>query len=134
MSKRTITLTDRPPVTIEEDNWDVIAIASDNEHDGKVKSQANIESNWWIKVRQHDDGRAIVSASYSYRSNWQNARDYSAKRGIVLPATSDSAAIIAAIKEVCADIATAEHHGDEADRWPTLAAECIADLPAEELE
>lgn len=139
MSQRTITLTGRPPVKINEDNWPVLASASDSEHDGQVECQANRKSSWWIKVRQHEDGRAIVYAGYSYTANWQNARDYAAKRGVMLEIGEGDGArptdeqICRAIREVCEDIAGAECDGDDAARWPTLAAECIADMPAEEL-
>lgn len=131
MSKRTITLTNRAPVTIEEAAWPVIAQASDDWHDGQVECQANRRIKWAVRVRQHADGRAIVYATYSYDSSWQGARSYSAKRGVLLPAGAD---IVAAIREVCDDIAQAESNDDDAQRWPTLAADCIADLPAETLE
>jgi hypothetical protein len=130
MATRTITLTDRAPVTIDEVVWPVIAVAKDDEHDGQVECQANRKSAWSVRVRRHADGRTIVSACYSYHSNWQNARSYSAKRGILMPAGAD---LVAAIREVCSDIATAECQEGDAERWPTLAAECIADLPAETL-
>ena len=131
---RTITLTGRPPVTITEETWPVIATASDDCHDGQVECQANRRSKWAVRVRQHADGRAIVYATYSYSSNWQGARGYAAKRGIMLPAASSAATICTAIRDVCADIAEAESQGGDAERWPTLAAECIADMPAETID
>lgn len=135
MAKRIITLTDRPPVTVDEDKWQVIAKASDYEHDGQVECQANRRSKWTVTVRQHEDGRTIVYATYSYSSNWQGARDYAAKRGVLLTAEqATDAGIVQTIRAVCEDIASAECDGNDAERWPTLAAECIADLPAEELE
>ena len=134
MSTRTITLTGRPPVTIDEDQWPIIAQAKDSEHDGQVECQANVKSSWSVRVRQHEDGRAIVYATYSYTSNYQNARCYSAKRGVLLPAGSTAADICQAIRDVCEEIAGAECDGEDAARWPTLAAECIADMPAEELK
>ena len=130
MSKRTITLTDRPPVSIDEDSWPVIAEARDEEYDGQVRCQANRISTWAVRVRQHADGRAIVYATYGHNTNWQGARGYSARRGALLPVGGD---IIAAIREVCAAIADAECSKDDAARWPTLVADCIADLPTEEL-
>jgi hypothetical protein len=134
MGKRTITLSDRPPVTIDEGQWDVIAVAQDEEHDGQVKCQANRVSNWAIRVRRHADGRAIVSATYSYSSNWQGARGYSVKHGTLLPKEeATDAAVCEEIKRVAGRMAEAEHHGDDAARWKQLADDCIADLPAEEL-
>jgi len=130
MPHRTITLTDRPPVKIDDDTWPLLAAVEDLEHDSQVEYQASVKSRWFAGVRQHYDGRSIVYAVYRYETLHQGARGYSAKRGVLLPSGAD---ICAAVNDVCRDIAAAEHHADDADRWPTLAAECIADLPAEEL-
>ena len=59
--KRTVTLTDRPPVKISEAAWPVIAKASN--HDTHYEVQAN--NLWHITVREHDDGRRIVYGSKS---------------------------------------------------------------------
>jgi len=135
MSKRTITISNRQPVTIEEDNWPVIASASDEDHDGgQVRSQANRVSKWSCTVRQHEDGRAIVYSVYSYTTNWQNARGYSAKAGRLLPVGASYEDISRAITNVCHEIAEREHNGDDALRWKAIEADCIADLPAEELD
>ncbi len=133
MATRTVTLSDRPPVKIDEDAWPVIASASDSKHDGQVECQANRKSKWHICVRQHDDGRAVVYATYSYTSNWRNSRDYSAKHGVLLPAGSDSESICASVKEIADRMAVCECDDGDADRWKTLADECIADMPAESL-
>lgn len=132
MSTRTITLTGRPPVTIDEDVWPCIAQATDSAHDGQFEWQADRRSKWGIRVRRHADGRAIVYATYRYSSCYQGERDYAAKRGVLLAAGSDAAAICAAIERVCRDMC-AQCHGSDAGRWPGLAAECIAALPADEL-
>jgi hypothetical protein len=131
MSKRTITLTDRSPISIEEKDWPVIAEANAKEHDGQVECQANRTSKWFLRVRQHADTRTIVYGGYDYDTCWQSERSLSARRGVMLPPGSD---LIAAIREVADDIAGAECAGDDASRWPTLVAECIADFPAEEVE
>lgn len=133
MSTRTITITGRPPVRIAEVNWPLIASASDRDFDSQYEPQANQISKWFVGVRQHADGRAVVYATYSYDSNWQGARDHQARHGVLLPAGSDAAAICRAIRDVAEDMAAAEHDGEDAARWPTLAAECIADMPAETL-
>jgi hypothetical protein len=130
---RTITLTNRPPVKIDEDNWPVVASASDKEYDNQYESQANQISKWNITVRKHDDGRAIVYATYSYSSNWANSRDYSAKHGVLLAMDCTPAEIIDAINFVSDMVAACECDGADAARWTTLANECIADMPAEEL-
>lgn len=136
MAKRTITLTGRPPVTIDEDSWPVLASASDKDHDGQVECQANRTSKWFIKVRQHHDGRVIVYGGYDYDSSWRNENNYHARRGVILSPTDGGAndeAICRAIKDVCDDISQAEHAGNDAARWKTLSDDCIADMPAEEL-
>lgn len=128
---RVITLTGRPPVRIRDDDWEVIAKATDEEHDGQVRCQANRVSNWAVRVRRHEDGRHIVSATYSYSSNWQGARGYSAKGGVLIPSGATAQQVCDAVREVCEGIAGAECDGSDAERWPTMAAECIADMPAE---
>ena len=133
MSTRTITLTGRPPVRINDEAWGLIASASDKDYDGQVECQANRVSKWGVYVRRHDDGRAIVYATYSYSSNWRNERCYSAKGGVLLGKDCTDDDIVRSINSVCGDIASREHYGDDAQRWDALAAECIADLPAEEL-
>ena len=133
MSQRTITLTGRPPIKIEEDDWDVIAQAGDKEWDNQYEFQANRISKWWVKVRQHEDGRAIVYAGYEYTSNWQNARCYQAREGDLLEGKPSQIDICRAIEDITARIANCEHDGDDSLRWATLASDCIADMPAEEL-
>lgn len=135
MAKRTITLSNRPPVVVDEEKWGIIAQASDSEHDGQVECQANRKSSWSIRVRtpENEDGRALVYAVYNYTSNWQNARDYCVKHGDMLPKGSDTDAIIRSIQNVASRMAGCEHHADDADRWAQLADDCIADMPAEEL-
>lgn len=138
MTKRTITLSNRPPVSISDENWPIIASASDKDYDNQYEFQANRISKWFIGVRQHQEGefahedeKFIVYATYSYSSNWQNARVYSAKSGYIFGKDDDMAA---AILSVADDIASKEHNGNDASRWATLRDECIADLPAEELD
>lgn len=134
MSKRTITLTNRPPVVINEDDWELIASASDKDYDNQYEFQANRISKWFIGVRIHNkDRRAIVYATYSYTSNWQNERCYLAKQGVLLPKESSTEDIINAIKEVVNNISDCEHYEEESSRWKDLIHECVSDLPAEEL-
>lgn len=134
MTTRTITLTGRPPVSINEDNWPVVASASDKDYDNEYEFQANRISKWFIGVRQHEDGRAIVYATYSHTSAWQKERDYAAKRGVLLSSSCSHEDICAAIREVCCDIQDAEHAGNDASRWQSLSHECQADMPAEQLD
>lgn len=127
MAHRTITLTGAPAVRINEDNWPLIANAADREHDGKIECQANRRSKWFIGARQHSDGRAIVYATYTCE------RGLSAAEGCLLPPVGMQE-IADTIRDVCQAIATAEHSAEDSHRWQSLAAECIADLPAEDLD
>lgn len=130
MATRTITLTNRPPVKIDEDTWGLIAVATAKDYDNQYEFQANRTSKWHIGVRQHDDGRAIVYASYNHTSAFQSESDYSCRAGVLLDSSDD---LPAAINEVAREIASQEHASSDAEKWPTLARNCIADLPAEEL-
>jgi hypothetical protein len=131
-TQRTITLTGRPPVRIVTARWPIIAHADDLEHDGAVESQAFRTSRWSIRVRQHADGRAIVYAVYTYHTRWEHERCHTARHGVLMAdATPDM--ICRAVRDVCADMASADCDGDDAARWPALAAECIGSLPAEVL-
>lgn len=110
---RTITLSNRPPVKIKESEWPMIAKASwcDNP---AIPVQANRSAS--VRVRQHADGRSIVYGVYE--SQWQG--ESTLKSGVLLDKGAD---IAAAINEVVNEIGVTT----------TMAAECIADLPAVEL-
>jgi len=132
MTKRTITLSDRAPVTITEEDWPTIADASDDWFDNEHKVQANRTSDWLIRVRQHKDGRAIVYATYKFDSNYQKETSRQVRHGQLLDAGADIVAAIRTVTERMEDM-DAEHHGDDDTRWAQLADDCIADLPAEEM-
>jgi hypothetical protein len=108
----TITLSDRRPVRVDKDAWPIIA--SDDEHDGQVRSQAN--RTWKLIVRQHEDGRAVVYGIHD--TNWQGA--HGRRGGELVEADGDLAA---AIRRV----------GERLEFPETLIEGCIADLPAEDL-
>lgn len=133
MSNRTITLSDRRPVTIVDGEWPVIAGAGDSEYDGQVRSQANRASEWSMRVRQHADGRAIVYAVYEHNTNWQGERDIAVRHGVLLSAEDGArpGLVVDAIKSVSRRMAGCEHADDDAARWTRLADECIAHLPPE---
>lgn len=133
MTTRTITLTDRRPVRIDEDEWPVIASASDSDHDNQYEFQANRKSKWGVTVRRHEDGRVIVYATYSHYSAYQGEGGHGNKRGELLAASCTDQDVIDAINRVCEDVAAAPHHEDDAGRWAGLADECIADLDPEEI-
>jgi hypothetical protein len=127
---RTITLTDRSPVKIVEDDWPVIAHGSYSEHDNQYEFQSNRKWKANVRVRQHADGRAIVYGTYEYTTAFQGERDVSAKAGVLLDASADKVAAIRAVGQTLAESV------GERDFSPHIAGcvgECIADLPAEDL-
>jgi hypothetical protein len=116
--KLTITLTDRAPVTIVRDHWDIIASAK--AWDNTYESQAN--RTWRLTVRAHDDGRVIVYGVHA--SAWQGERDVRAGELVVPPPTTAEgydylAPVIRRVAQACA--------------CEQIADECIADLPAREI-
>lgn len=108
---RTITLTDRAPAKIREDQWPLIASAKrwDNTHE----SQAN--RTWSLRVRQHEDGRTLVYAAYDSQYRGEHGK----RAGELLDAGAD---LPASIRRV----------GENA-RCEECIDDCIADLPAEEI-
>lgn len=137
---RTITLTDRPPVRIAEDDWPVIARgdADDNDSD----QPGNAPNRQWertIRVRQHEDGRAIVYGVYDYDTRFRGARGASARRGALLPAPATLDQLIAAMREIGDELAEAESEAaiEESckapQQWRVAVQQCIADLPVETL-
>jgi len=133
MSQRTITLTGRPPVKIDDAAWPTIASARDKDFEGAHESQSFRTSRWWVIVRRHEDGRTLIYCGYDYSTAWQGERDYSVRGGRLLPAAT-AEQICDAISAECASIADSEHYGEDADHWPGLADQCIAAMPAEELD
>jgi hypothetical protein len=130
MSSITITLTDHAPIKIKADHWPMIAEATAKDWDGEYEECSDDRSYWHLRVRQHADGRAVVYADYSHETCFPK-QDVAAKRGVMLEADGD---IIAAIRQVAAEMAAAKRSDDDDDRWPELAAECIAHLPAVEIK
>ena len=127
----TITLTDRPPVRIREDQWPLIAEAAYHDYDGQYDFQSYDHWRGWIRVRQHADGRTLVSASCSYDTAHQGRRDYAERAGLLLDGTPDLPQIIEAVHQVHQSITVVDEA--HADLWHALAKECLAELPAEDL-
>lgn len=130
VEKLKITMSERRPITIVKADWPLIARA--DRHDGAVEVQANHE--WTIRVRQHADGRRIVygwltAGNGGVPMGWRGAEGgflVNPPRqlcGLERSSSPDEDETIRAIRRVGGII------GDD-----HLAAECIADLPAEELE
>lgn len=138
--KRTITLTGRPPVTIREAEWPVIAHGcADDDDRNNPGNPPNREWERTIRVRQHADGRVLVYGIYSYSTCFQGESDAGARAGVLLSAPVTPAQIIDAIETVGDELAAAEDdaaiHDSQRDsrQWRNAVRETIADLPAEEL-
>jgi hypothetical protein len=124
--KRTVTLTAGPPVKITEADWPVIAIGSRVDWDGEHQFQSFREWIDAICVRRHADGRAIVYGMSHHSTVWDDDV-YLLKAGRRVNAGEN---IVAAIYTVVRDLVELGAP-DEALR--RVAAECIANLPVEEL-
>lgn len=103
MTKDTITLTDRAPVTIREAAWPIIA-------------SAQSFRRYSIRVRQHDDGRAIVYAIYDTNYKYESGT----REGELLNAGDDIPAAIRRVGERCG--------------CQQCIDACIADLPVVDLD
>ena len=121
---RTITLTGRRPVTIDEAEWPIIARASDDSYEGNDPALHNQASDqgqideYSLRVRQHADGRAIAYGTYT--EGWQSEHDGLTHAGILL---GPDETIEYAIESVGVTLGVPKQ----------LVADCIADLPAERL-
>src|SRR5215469_3468093 len=96
---RTITLTGRTPVSIDEDQWPATAESGGGDHDNQYEFQANRKAEAGLKVRRHADGRAIVYGTYRYRTQFQGEDDVTAAAGTLLDAGDDDSNIVAAIND-----------------------------------
>lgn len=127
---RTVTLTDRPPVRIREDQWPCIAHGTYECYDNQYRFQANRITDINIRVRQHQDGRSIVYAVYDYTSNYQGESGLSIKAGMLCDPGADLAQAIKEVGRVLTDRLNGRHLCDQVG---DVIADCIADLPAETL-
>jgi hypothetical protein len=121
---RTITLTDRPPVRIREDEWPLIAKGTGDSYgsgDYSRYQQALAQGEcdrYRLTVRQHADGRAIVYGVFDAATAWTGSEDVSG--GELLPPRADIAAAIRRVGAYC--------------QLPdSIIRECTADLPAVEI-
>jgi hypothetical protein len=131
-NKLTITLSDRPPVRIDPEQWPVVASADERPGsfvNGTPKPDYETD-HYAIKVREHADGRRIVYGSCDAATAWTGSRD--AKAGYLLAppqplghrdGTSDrDDETIRAIRRVAGAIGNSE-----------LGEECVHDLPPTDL-
>lgn len=133
--KIAVTMSERAPLKLDPELWPKVAEAET--HDGKVQVQANTE--WYIRVREHADGRRVVYGAKQAGNGGQYAGFRGAHGGYLVEAVRDESrpreidgmigythpdddGTVRAIRRVAGII------GDDG-----LGDECIADLPAQEL-
>jgi hypothetical protein len=126
---RTITLTDRPPVRIYDDEWPIIAQAScPDTRAMQVESRPNGFWSDWLKVRRHiDSGRAIVYGGGDHTTAVPGKTNISYRCGEVLDAGAN---IAKTIRRVCTSLA---QRGALESATQKIGDSCIADLPVEDL-
>lgn len=127
---RTITLTDRPPVRIKENEWPVLAHGHWSDHDNQYEFQANRKWRVNIRVRQHVDGRAIVYGTYDYDTHFHGERGEAHKVGALLDAGADLPASIKVVADQLSERVSAD---DMHSHIRDAANEAISELPPEEL-
>ena len=129
--RRTITLTDRAPVRIIDEDWPIIAEGSWSAHDGQVESEANRTWDLTVRVRQHTDGRTITYGVYHFTTTYQGQPDCNVRVGSLHESYFDLPTAILEIGDLLAKRLGGE---DEATRHiADVVAECIAALPPEDL-
>lgn len=120
--KLRITMSERRPLTVDPTVWE--RIASAERHDGQVECQAN--RKWAIIVRQHPDGRRLVYGWVRRGYGGMPIGWRGSEGGFLIDAADDGVPneheTVRAIRRIGGII------GDD-----QLAAECIAELPAEEI-
>lgn len=128
ITRRTITLTDRAPVKIEERHWPEVAAATGDSwrgtDPGKYRQARDFGEvdTYAIRVRQHADGRVLVYATVNAAAAaWhQPARGESYRGGELVAAGSTIPLVIRRV-------------GEAAGIPERVIRDCIANLPAEEI-
>lgn len=121
MSKITITLTNRPPVRVYSGNWPIISEALAENWDGQYEFQATWKQTDWIRVRQHQDGRALVYGGHDYVTSWQGSPNVSRREGFLEDPGAD---LVAAIRALGALLGSPDE----------VIRQVIGGLPAEDLD
>ena len=123
MKKRTITLSNRAPVQITQEAWPFLASKSDKitGYDWEVK--------WFLGVRQHNDGRAIVYGTYACLTP---QGDTHVKGGYLLESGED---INANLGKLVTELRSKQHdQAEDANHWLELQAAVARKLPIENLD
>lgn len=123
---RTITMSDRAPLRIREEDWPILAKArgqSKESHNGTPVPEHEVD-HYYLTVRQHQDGRTIVYAHLDANPSWTGSEDR--REGEVLGRLGEAptdADLVAAIRRI----------GERCGLPDRMIRDCIADLPAEEV-
>jgi hypothetical protein len=122
---RTITLTNRAPVRIVEDEWPIIA-------EGRCGSEA-MRCNIEVRVRQHRDGRAIVYGRFSYNYSWDPPFDRLMHLRGRVGHLSDAGTDLAASFHIVGDYLRERVHDQDMHTFIAAAiTDCFAHLPPTE--
>ena len=133
-STRTITLTGRRPVKIQEEDWPTVARGSDKDWDNTYEFQANRTWKASVRVRQHEDGRAIVYGFYDYSTCWEGESCFLVKAGILLDPGADVADGIQEVGSQLEEMVQDSFYSAKAGAMIREAVrECVANLEPEEL-
>jgi hypothetical protein len=129
-----IVLTDRAPVRVADTDWPIIASGTCSRHAGESEHNASRKWEATISVRQHADGRAIVSGVYTYETLYRNEHDETCFAGALLERPVDSTAMVGAIRltaeELTERVTTSTSNVEVIEN---AEMDCIAHLPPEDL-
>ncbi|PWT73951.1 MAG: hypothetical protein C5B60_07515 [Chloroflexi bacterium] len=75
---KTFLMTDRPPVSIREDQWPVVVEGEEDWYNSLRNGghDATREVHVHIGLRKHEDGRVLAYGSYQYITLWQDERNF----------------------------------------------------------
>lgn len=133
--KRVITLTGRPPVRIIEAEWPVIACAQGDHYAGD--NRANNDEHWWdrwsLRVRQHEDGRALVYGTWQPGElRTSHSEEFPTAAGELLQ-TEDYSGHTDYLGRAVSLCLAIERVGKTLGLPGETIADCIADLPSVEI-
>jgi hypothetical protein len=120
-----VTMSDRPPVSIDPREWPQIAMGDWEDNVPKpldLVSDPPPNRRWTIRVREHADGRTLVYGRYGSRYQ----REPNVEAGYLVEGGTEhdrDAAVIAGIRRV----------GEEINAPERVVREAIANLPVKEL-
>lgn len=128
MKSITVTLSERRPIKIDAEEWPVIALA--RSWGGQHESQANRIDT--VYVRECADGRRIVAATHLEGPGGMHAGEREVRAGFLIEASAASAADGTKMPDDDATIRAIRRAAGAIGR-ADLGAECIGDMPAQEI-